>query len=121
MLMEKLLVVGSLVVSKKNIDVSVVDIPGFGYNKVHPKEKLYPVDNRFSFYDKVEDIVRDLSVAFDHIKVNIHTRTLIFMVIQQVDIFLLIICIGYKPKPNPLNLHESYYAHRLLASMIHHL
>ena len=54
--------------AKKNIDVIVVDIPGFGYNKRYPKDKLYPVVNRFNFYDKLEDIVKYLSIAFDHIK-----------------------------------------------------
>ena len=53
---------------KKNIDVIVVDIPGFGYNKRYPKNNSYPVASRFNFYDKLEDIVKYLSVAFDYIK-----------------------------------------------------
>ena len=54
--------------AKKNIDVIVVDIPGFGYNKGYPKDKLYHVENRFNFYDNLNVIVKYLSIAFDYIK-----------------------------------------------------
>ena len=46
----------------------VVDIPGFGYHKRYLKDSSYLVASRFNFYDRLEDIVKYLSVAFDHIK-----------------------------------------------------
>ena len=74
---------------KKNLDVIVVDIPGFGYNKRYPKDKLYPVENRFNFYDNLNVIVKYLSIAFDYIKTEYtYEKQLIFMVIQQVETLL---------------------------------
>jgi len=40
---------------KKEFDVIVVDIHGFGYNKRYPANNPYPVEHRFNYYDDSED------------------------------------------------------------------
>ena len=54
--------------SEKDFDVIVIDIPTFGFNKRYPKDKPYPVDNGFNYYDNVSAIVKYMAIAFDYIK-----------------------------------------------------
>jgi hypothetical protein len=51
---------------KKDFDIIVVDIPGFGYNKRYSKNKPYQVERLYNFYSRLSDITKPLDVAFDY-------------------------------------------------------
>ena len=39
-----------------DLDVVVIDIPGFGYNKKYSKSKAYEVERLFNFYEDVSEV-----------------------------------------------------------------
>ena len=53
-----------------DLDVVVIDINEFGYNKKSSKSKPYEVERLFNFFDDVSEVCEIMKVAFDYIKSN---------------------------------------------------